>query len=885
MQRRWAPAVLFISMLHLALWTVVAAGFASTQTPAANSIRIAPSNPMLQFSGRISRSGGAGGDSGRETVAGAVSFDHPGVELRLRVRGTTSVAVELLQQRSPPVKIGHSTYPAFQPHYFVVVVNGSVVPGFANATFSTAECQNASATLLTAANGLDVNSVYDLRIFKSSEAQWAASVPSPNWLTLTALVLGGTGQNTHPSESGEAGRNDNPQLLELPPWRPARRLEFVGDSIMAGYCNLLWAPDIDRHKTNRSNIESFWLSWPTRTCEHLGAECHTAAWSGFALTRSHFCNKPVTMPAIWERTLASATGADWDFSLWTPHAVVINLGTNDWHGVPAEKNWSTPAVWSFIVNFTQTYHDFVKRITSPAVYGPTTHVFVAVGPMTLGYLLPAQWVVGNASAKGLKVHLLNQSGFSHGDCGHPSFQSDVEIASGAASAIARELGWPIAEARESARGPLKSDDDDVLVECPCAQALCQPLGRPLSGRNVHVYSDCSSPGSDRCDWHATVNFSAVTTVVDGSKLGGQLMIDVAGGVTWRSAVGDASLICAAHARGVRVLPIVDVAKPGKKGGSSSFTYKAFLSNTTAMERAASSIAAMSTAAGYDGAEFDLEGIGAPYEGGTSSGFDYGTAFVSLVQRTRSAMLRAQPHGRVTVTVGLNNITAPIEKPVFAAYHVVALAASTDGIFVMGYDMWCEKVFLRHLSLPACPPFGLNLIRWCSGRHAHAYCAGPNAPLPTVEENLRGWLAAGVPAEKLILGIPWYGRSYYCLANVTAMPGACSHAACLAGDKSHPAAHGPTFTLWQVEDKLERQMCARGWSDQWGSPYIDCRASAATGGVRTVTWYDDANSTALKAGLAKRLGLGGVGVFTAEMAGAVTEPLAQRTWGALTSLYL
>lgn len=95
--------------------------------------------------------------------------------------------------------------------------------------------------------------------------------------------------------------------------------------------------------------------------------------------------------------------------------------------------------------------------------------------------------------------------------------------------------------------------------------------------------------------------------------------------------------------------------------------------------------------------------------------------------------------------------------------------------------------------------------------------------------------------------------------------------------------GPTFTLWQVEDKLERQMCARGWSDQWGSPYIDCRASAATGGVRTVTWYDDANSTALKAGLAKRLGLGGVGVFTAEMAGAITEPLAQRTWGALTSL--
>ena len=99
---------------------------------------------------------------------------------------------------------------------------------------------------------------------------------------------------------------------------------------MAGYCNLLWTPDIDRHKTNRSNIESFWLSWPTRTCEALGAECHTAAWSGFALTHSHFCDKPVTMPEIWERTLASDDNADWAFDAWKPQAVVINLGTNDW---------------------------------------------------------------------------------------------------------------------------------------------------------------------------------------------------------------------------------------------------------------------------------------------------------------------------------------------------------------------------------------------------------------------------------------------------------------------------------------------------------------------------------------------------------------------------
>jgi hypothetical protein len=92
-------------------------------------------------------------------------------------------------------------------------------------------------------------------------------------------------------------------------------------------CLLQTVPDIHRHKTNRSNLESFFLSWPTRTCELLGAECHTAAWSGFALTHSHFCNKPVTMPQIWKRTLATASTSDWNFSTWTPAAVVINLGT------------------------------------------------------------------------------------------------------------------------------------------------------------------------------------------------------------------------------------------------------------------------------------------------------------------------------------------------------------------------------------------------------------------------------------------------------------------------------------------------------------------------------------------------------------------------------
>eukprot|EP01048_Picozoa_sp_COSAG05_P019835 COSAG05_NODE_3215_length_2236_cov_1.485728_1_plen_412_part_00 len=397
----------------------------SSGTP---STRVVPADPLVQLTGRF-----------LALPAGAVAFDHPGTQITVSVAHTSSVSLELLQERSAPARAGHNVYPAFQPHYFVVLVNGTEVHGFANATFGTAVCQNVTATSILAVDGLDAAAVHTVRIFKSSEAQWAAAVPEPNYLTLQAVILGG----------GSGGSSAAPELQPPPP-RPARRLEFLGDSLMAGYCNLLWVPDIHRHKSNRSNIESFWLSWVTRTCEALGAECHTAAWSGFALTHSHFCSKPVTMPQIWERTLATdgSLSRRWNFGTsrsaagWqVPAAVIVNLGTNDWHGVPPPSSWGTPQMQGFLANFTTTYHQLVERIVQ--VYSSQTVIFIAVGPMTMGYLQPALWVVGNATRKGWRVQLLNQSGFSHGDCGHPSWESDRQIAAAARAQIGQALGWDL----------------------------------------------------------------------------------------------------------------------------------------------------------------------------------------------------------------------------------------------------------------------------------------------------------------------------------------------------------------------------------------------------------------------------------------------------------
>lgn len=73
------------------------------------------------------------------------------------------------------------------------------------------------------ASGLDSSQTHEVRLFKSSEAQWAEDEAEPNYVTVRAIIATGP---TAPSL--------------LPPTQlPNRRLEFVGDSITAGYDALI----------------------------------------------------------------------------------------------------------------------------------------------------------------------------------------------------------------------------------------------------------------------------------------------------------------------------------------------------------------------------------------------------------------------------------------------------------------------------------------------------------------------------------------------------------------------------------------------------------------------------------------------------------------------
>lgn len=352
----------------------------------------------------------------RATAAG-IAFDMPGVTIRSRFTGTNSIGAMMSKIRAGGDAEDH----------FVVFCNGvTTVPssGIAGASFSTDDWSSDEVATIRLCSGLDASAINEVEIFKASEAQWGAHVVAPNYVTFSAFV-------------GSSGL----QLLDPPPL-PDRKLEFLGDSITAGYCNLC---SDELHPTGGVNRESFDLSWPTLVGRQLSAQVHTAAWSGYGMAEN-CCGGSTLMSDVWKRTLATVPASDpsdphgtnpensWNFEAWKPDAVVINLGTND-------KLHIRPQL---VDSYQRTYLDIV--LSAHSAYGPGTHFFLACGPMDEHYCDSVSWVLDEASARGIDATFLDQRGFldgSYGEgcCGHPGREVDVAMAESATRVITQAMGW------------------------------------------------------------------------------------------------------------------------------------------------------------------------------------------------------------------------------------------------------------------------------------------------------------------------------------------------------------------------------------------------------------------------------------------------------------
>ena len=222
------------------------------------------------------------------------------------------------------------------------------------------------------------------------------------------------------------------RLLPPPP-APARRIEFVGDSVTAGFGIL----GRDETCPFSPDTEDFSLSFAALTAAALGAEPVAVAWSGRGVCRNYADEPGEHMPVLYERTLPARPESRWDFARWVPDVVVVNLGTNDF-----SLGFSPGS------RFPEAYAGLVRRI-----HGAYTraHIVCCVGPMLTDAALAearagATRVVEDARAAGLRrIDLLEfppQSAANGFGCdGHPSARTHRLLAAQLIAAIRATMGW------------------------------------------------------------------------------------------------------------------------------------------------------------------------------------------------------------------------------------------------------------------------------------------------------------------------------------------------------------------------------------------------------------------------------------------------------------
>jgi lysophospholipase L1-like esterase len=153
--------------------------------------------------------------------------------------------------------------------------------------------------------------------------------------------------------SGLTGFGSGGALL-APSTAPARRIEMVGDSLTVG-------AGVEGDATCTGGIDAFtnnYLAYGSIAARALSADVVTIAYSGIGVYRNFGETTPtaasLTMPRRYPYAIPDT--ALWNFSLYQPQVVVINLGTNDFGAGDPGTPYETAYV-SFVQDIRAKYAD------------------------------------------------------------------------------------------------------------------------------------------------------------------------------------------------------------------------------------------------------------------------------------------------------------------------------------------------------------------------------------------------------------------------------------------------------------------------------------------------------------------------------------------------
>lgn len=238
--------------------------------------------------------------------------------------------------------------------------------------------------------------------------------------------------------------------------------------------------------------------------------------------------------------------------------------------------------------------------------------------------------------------------------------------------------------------------------------------------------------------------------------------------------------------------------------------------------------------GIDGVNVDIEYVGNP---GASRRNSFSTFIKNITERMHAEI----PGSRVTVSVYASSAQSP------KMYDIAAIGNTADGIFMMAYDF---AVTGSDQAMPTAPLYGYK-----EGKYSYDIATA-------VEDFLKV-----MPADRLILGVPYYGYNYLIYGNpkvkAETRPGSW---------RGRPTAQ--TYSLVKDNVVADRE----GWDEVgqvgWKAYYVP----------ESDTWrmvfLDDEKSLAIKYDYAKSKNLAGVGMWALGFDNGKTElwTLIKRKFG-------
>jgi hypothetical protein len=158
--------------------------------------------------------------------------------------------------------------------------------------------------------------------------------------------------------------------------KPKRKIEFFGNSITCGYAIEDYIND-----SNIGYYENSYDTYAAITARHFNAQCHSTSKSGIGITISWF---PLIMKEMYDRLDATDSSSKWNFLLYQPDVVVINLLQNDsWlvnmpdHEQFKSRFGTIAPTEEYIIN---AYSDFVKSIRNKY---PKAQIICMLGNMDI----------------------------------------------------------------------------------------------------------------------------------------------------------------------------------------------------------------------------------------------------------------------------------------------------------------------------------------------------------------------------------------------------------------------------------------------------------------------------------------------------------------------